>query len=156
MENVTENPIAAPVRQINSPESVTKFIFAGKAQFTLRSKKSGTRYTYRVTRSAKSKKEGQIPFYFVSLLTGADNDNDYQYIGVIDANGFRWTRKARHKNDSPSVVAFSWFLKYLLKGTVHEQLEFWHAGHCGRCGRTLTVPESIDSGFGPECVKWVS
>jgi len=23
---------------------------------------------------------------------------------------------------------------------------------CGRCGRVLTVPESVESGFGPECI----
>jgi hypothetical protein len=29
----------------------------------------------------------------------------------------------------------------------------WHEGSCARCGKKLTVPESIESGFGPECVK---
>jgi hypothetical protein len=28
----------------------------------------------------------------------------------------------------------------------------WHEGRCGRCGRRLTVPESIESGYGPECI----
>jgi len=31
----------------------------------------------------------------------------------------------------------------------------FHEGACGRCGRTLTVPESIASGFGPECIRYV-
>lgn len=34
-------------------------------------------------------------------------------------------------------------------------VEIWHEGKCGRCGRQLTVPESIESGFGPECVKMI-
>ena len=31
------------------------------------------------------------------------------------------------------------------------RFEFRHEGRCGRCGRALTVPESIDTGFGPHC-----
>lgn len=34
-----------------------------------------------------------------------------------------------------------------------EQIEVWHEGRCGRCGRRLTVPESIANGLGPECIK---
>jgi hypothetical protein len=36
-----------------------------------------------------------------------------------------------------------------------ESLEIWHEGSCLRCGRKLTVPESIESGYGPECIKSV-
>lgn len=28
----------------------------------------------------------------------------------------------------------------------------FHAGRCGRCGRLLTTPESIESGLGPDCI----
>ena len=28
-----------------------------------------------------------------------------------------------------------------------------HSGCCGRCGRKLTVPESIDTGLGPVCAR---
>jgi hypothetical protein len=34
-------------------------------------------------------------------------------------------------------------------------VEFWHEGKCGRCNRKLTVPSSIESGFGPECINHV-
>jgi hypothetical protein len=30
-------------------------------------------------------------------------------------------------------------------------MELWHEGRCGKCGRALTVPESIESGLGPVC-----
>jgi hypothetical protein len=29
-----------------------------------------------------------------------------------------------------------------------EQIKIYHEGKCARCGRPLTVPESIESGFG--------
>jgi len=28
-----------------------------------------------------------------------------------------------------------------------------HEGKCGRCGRKLTVPLSIETGIGPECAS---
>jgi hypothetical protein len=28
-----------------------------------------------------------------------------------------------------------------------------HEGRCGKCGRLLTVPESVETGIGPECAK---
>jgi hypothetical protein len=37
--------------------------------------------------------------------------------------------------------------KHPLPGSV----DVLHSGRCGRCGRTLTTPDSIERGLGPEC-----
>jgi hypothetical protein len=37
------------------------------------------------------------------------------------------------------------------KTPAEVDLEVWHEGRCGACGRRLTVPESIERGLGPEC-----
>lgn len=36
-----------------------------------------------------------------------------------------------------------------------DRVEVWHEGSCGRCGRKLTVPSSIETGLGPECAELV-
>jgi hypothetical protein len=124
------------------------FVLAGHAIVTLRSKATGTRFTYKIVQSDPAKcRAGQMPVFFVSLLNGADNTGDFAYIGTIFADGFRVTRKSRVAADAPSAVAFSWFMKHL----EDSRVEVWHEGRCGRCGRTLTVPESIESGLGPVC-----
>jgi len=124
------------------------FVLAGHAIFTLRSKATQTRFTFKVTQSDPAKcRPGQFPVYFVSLLNGSDNTGDFAYIGTIFADGFRVTRKSRVSADAPSAIAFSWFMKHL----EDSRVEVWHEGRCGRCGRTLTVPESIESGLGPIC-----
>jgi hypothetical protein len=51
------------------------------------------------------------------------------------------------------VKTFKTLLESIAKGALPSGWEFRHEGRCGRCGRTLTVPESIDSGFGPECIN---
>jgi hypothetical protein len=126
------------------------FMLAGKATFTLRSLKTGARYTYRVT------KHDTNPIWFVKLMTGPDNEESYSYIGVIQNKNFRTTAKSKLPVSSAPCQAIWWVLKQLVDDTqAIGQVEIWHAGKCGRCGRTLTVPESIDSGFGPECIQMV-
>jgi len=133
------------------------FALAGNAKFTLRSVKTGTRYTYKVRRAEE--KEGQThPRWFVSLLTGSDNDADFTYMGMIDEGlTFRLTKSSKLAATSTPVAAFDWFFKRLAaKRVTPDGVEVWHAGRCGRCGRTLTVPESIEQGFGPECAGRVA
>lgn len=132
-------------------ESIRKFIFAGRAWFTLRSLKTGIRYTYRVW----ARKDGKV--HFVSLLRGPSNADDFAYMGCILEDGhFTLTTKSRMKANAPSMVAWEWFYRAMQTGgPMHPALEVWHEGHCGRCGRLLTVPESIRLGLGPECLKFI-
>lgn len=135
-------------RPFTTAEAARAFILAGNARVTLVSVKTGTRYTYRV-RQADEK-----PLWFVSLLAGSDNESDYVYLGIIRDGAFSLTKKSHMVPTSQPVVAFSWTFSKLSQG-MPEQVEIWHEGRCGRCGRTLTVPESIESGFGPECIHHV-
>lgn len=90
--------------------------------------------------------------WFVGLLTGPDNYADYAYVGLLTQNGdFRLTAKSRYTGDSTPVKAFQYFWKWVSDGEMPPHMEIRHEGSCGRCGRKLTVPESIDRGIGPEC-----
>jgi len=127
-----------------------RFMTAGKAVVTLRSRKTGARFTYRIAASDDGKA------HFVGVLSGPDNTSDYQYLGRIARDVFYHGRKNRRPGDiavdAPSNKAFDWAWRSLVeKGVLPEMLEIWHEGTCGRCGRKLTVPESIASGLGPEC-----
>lgn len=54
--------------------------------------------------------------------------------------------------DDVRAKGFAWFWRFLASGrTFPETFQFWHEGRCARCGRRLTVPDSIATGFGPEC-----
>lgn len=131
--------------QLTSIEAIKTFVMAGKARFTLVSRKTGTRFTYRA-RTIEGKPT------FISVLTGADNENAYEFLGTIFADGsYRHGGKSHIGYTAPSAVAFRWFFESIAAGRLSEHLEVWHEGRCGRCGRVLTVPESIATGFGPEC-----
>jgi hypothetical protein len=128
--------------------NITSFVKAGKAVFTILNEKTGNRFTYRVKRHKENKS-----LYFVSVLSGSDNVSDYTYIGAIFGNKFRTTKGSRVKSTAPSFVAFAWFLRNIKN--LPEVIKVFHENRCGRCGRALTVPESVSNGFGPECIKKV-
>jgi hypothetical protein len=137
---------------LSTPDDVRAFVLAGNATFTLRSKRTNTRFTFKIR---KPKEDSP---HFVSLMTGTDNENSFRYLGTIfpsvgrpEIGLFARTAKSRIAEGSPGVVAFRWFWDKLRAGQLHESLEVWHEGACGRCGRKLTVPESIARGLGPEC-----
>lgn len=122
-----------------------KYIFAGNATITLRSKKTDTHFTYKIRKSDK----GDV--FFVQLLTGPDN---YSYLACIFADRpyyLHHSAKSCAGVDAPSFRAMSYALKNLYDDKIPEALEIRHEGSCGRCGRPLTVPSSIDRGIGPDC-----
>lgn len=127
-----------------------KFMLAGNAIFTLRSNRTGMRFTYWM-QAPKDLKEGERPtVWFVKLLIGPQNTTDYQYIGMVRNKRFTLTKASQLSGKAPAVVAIEWTLKMLFE-QIDPHVEIWHAGRCGRCGLTLTVPESIERGLGPKC-----
>src|SRR5690606_9525752 len=124
-------------------QNVKSFLLAGKATLTIKSLQTGTHFTYKVK---QSKDNNNIKF--VSVLTGSDK---YEYIGYISYGLFNYGVKSRIGKDAPSVKAFSFSFNRINLNQPHEMLEFYHNGHCGKCGRELTHPESIITGLGPIC-----
>jgi len=134
---------------LQTPDDARNFILAGNAYFTIRSKITGTRYTYRV--SEKQMNDDKI-LHFVSVLTGPENTSHYSFIGTIfDRKRYGHSIKSHISPNAPSVCAFVWFWNKLSNNQLHQNLEVWHEGKCGKCGRKLTTPESISTGLGPVC-----
>jgi len=139
--------------QLTDGTHARKFLLGGNARVTLVSVKTGTRFTFRVRAKDVKKGEAPTPPWFVSLLTGRENNTDYTFLGTIfeDSTTYRHGRKSRVSPDAASAKGFAWAWSYLAKGQLPPGCEVWHEGTCGRCGRGLTVPSSIAVGLGPEC-----
>lgn len=143
-------------------QDARNFIAAGNSTVTLRSKVSDQRFTYKVQAPHFEGNEGTnaardtgSQMRFVKVLTGADNENSYSYVGYIKRGiFFHGGHKARVGYDAPSHKAFAWVWKALQQDAIPEQVEVWHEGRCGRCNRKLTVPASIAAGIGPECAQY--
>ena len=145
--------------KISTRDKQWKYLLAGKALFTIKNQDTGNRFTFKVK---KKEADNGRNLYFVNLLTGPDNDSDYNYLGTIffDSDGkgdFRFTGKSVHMKNTQSYKAFKWLFDMLQAGKeLPDKVEFYHEGRCGKCGRTLTVPESIESGYGPECMAMMA
>ncbi len=132
-----------------APSPLTKprdFVFAGRAHFSLRNARTGARYTYKVTRPKKQFVEGTTVF-FVSYRTA----EGWTYLGMIAFDKFKLTKASKMPFNDPSVKGIIWLLRNL--DDIEPPMEFYHEGRCAKCGRRLTDPESIKTGFGPHCYQ---
>jgi len=137
------------IYKLKNVEDVKKFIIGGKAIITLESETTGRWFTYRIKKANKEDKDS--PF-FVSVLTGTDNESSYSYMGVIfNQSKFILTKNSKIGKDALSYKAFKVFFDLLKKDVIHEKMTVYHRGICSVCGRTLTTSESLKDGMGPIC-----
>lgn len=130
-----------------SLEDAKTYALAGNAIITLHSKRTDRHFTFKI----RAAKENQV--HFVTLLTGGSaDDGHFTYLGCIAGGAFRLTKNSQASATCSSVKAFDFFMK---SKSLHPELAVHHEGRCGRCGRTLTVPSSIETGIGPECAKHI-
>jgi len=140
--------------QMLDVNDIKKFILAGNATFTLESTRTGKWFTYKVNKKEFKNDAGEVDktFYFVSILRGPSNESDYTYLGTINSKFYvNTTPKSKISADSISFKALSFFASYLRKGEMHDEINFYHEGICGKCGKKLTTPESVAIGLGPIC-----
>ena len=118
-------------------------LFAGKAIFTVSNNK-GKHYTFKVDAQSED------GYWFVSLLVG----KDYKYLGTIFFKGgpLRLSDASKFNKDSLPYKVFV-FAQKVLDGVIKlpEGYSIENSGTCFRCGRKLTTPKSIKSGYGPYC-----
>lgn len=127
---------------MTDPTQITEFMTAGRAIFTLVSRRTGKRFTYKQTRTKHDPRS-----FYVALRTQKDF---FSYLGLITpAQGLTTTHKSIVAPEA--LRALRWFRTRLEHNLPLADVEFWHEGRCGRCNRLLTVPESITRGIGPEC-----
>jgi hypothetical protein len=125
------------------------FILGGNATFTVENGK-GEHYTFKVR-----KPKPEMP-YFVGLLTGPDNVSNFTYLCIVhpDTGTIKLTEKSKlTANSIPVRVAAFAFRCVWGTQPLPNGYKIRHDGKCGCCGRTLTTPESLDRGIGPECAK---
>lgn len=85
----------------------------------------------------------------LSYLSGSDNDSDYTSFAHVLENGTVVVWKKHRENETLRES-----VKVLLGSPQAAALAYAEqSGCCARCGRTLTVPVSLNMGYGPECAK---
>lgn len=141
------------------------FLTAGEAVFTVETPadiaaKHYPHVTYKIEKVEATERWPEA--YFVKVLAGPDNENDFIYVGKLNTFTGQCERTAKSSLPATS-FRFRLLNRVLCRlwgddGAAIESAGYKvrHEGKCGRCGRRLTVPASIESGIGPECSKILS
>ena len=142
------------------------FIVAGRAIFTLSVPSSFVaehsqcrdRYTFQVKRVDATERWPES--WFVNMLAGPDNSCDYSPLGRLnpETGAVRLVRTTQMNDRSWPVKLIRRVMACLFEvanakpeDIMRAGFELHHEGRCGRCGRRLTVPKSIEVGLGPTC-----
>ena len=132
-----------------------RYMLAGKSEFTMISLRTGGRLKYKLTKKqTKNNKDDTSEFiYYVNTFDGGE----YKYAGVLFYDRvedvFRFGKGAKGKIPSThiNIQSLLFVINKLNEGNDAINIELYHVGKCGRCGRKLTTPESLLLGLGPEC-----
>lgn len=141
-----------------------RYVLGGNCKFTVVDSCTGKRFTYKVKSGKKDRDKNwttgnaDLTTYFVSLLTGPNNEDDFIYMGMMKldpmsgAYVFTLTRNSKVSETAESVLLFKrLWVNIEYRCWLPEVIHFYQEGQCCICGRPLTVPESVRDGIGPEC-----
>lgn len=133
----------------NDAMAAQAYITAGRARLTIVSERTGNRFTYKL-RQSKDKKVN-----FLYVFSDPNSEHGYTYAGMIGQDlTLKQTAKSKVAKSDTSWIAFDFMWKWVSQGNaIPDGLQVWHEGCCGRCGRHLTDPVSIQRGIGPECAS---
>lgn len=126
-------------------DKIRNFILAGKSTFTIQSIKTDSHLTFKV-----NKKDD---IWFVKCLM---NGEKYTFIGTIFQKNntlfYKPSNKSVVTSEATSQKVIGWLIANIDNySKLDSQMIFLHSGKCGRCGKELTNPVSIESGLGPQC-----
>ncbi len=126
-------------------ETINNFIFAGNATFTVLNETTGNRFTFRIRKAGWGTSEVKHDTFFVSVLTGSDNNSSYTFLGTFfNRFGYKHSIKSRIGLESNSNKVMEWFFKsYISNIGSYPTVKVFHSGKCGKCGKKLNYIKHI-------------
>lgn len=138
--------------------SFRTFLFQGKAFFTMHNIEKDTHITFKVQTLKRKRGQPEDTRYF-DVYVKALNDKyaGNRYIGRIDRKSKSFKPYGYVERDHVGIQTIEWIIRnwaHLEEWEKEEKLAIYHLGSCCKCGLPLTVPESIQNGIGPQCMKY--
>ena len=145
------------IRSNINPLALPHFFFAGRSVLTFRNNETGSHMTVKVKQVRdKNDRKIKLPIFFVYVRLLDDNEAGYKFLCTIfqETMGIKLGKGIEKGTQLYQVAAF---LMNALKdpSIMKGKVSLLHEGRCCRCSLPLTHPESINTGFGPDCLEIV-
>ncbi len=120
---------------------------------TIHNPATGNHRTFKVS---TSKLDGTR---FLSLLTGSDNNSSYTSFAIVGTGQYdrvAFTFKKYRARPGDKKTNWEVFTDMINRPAFYQNekgLDYMISSRCRRCNRTLTHPESLAIGLGPDCAK---
>jgi hypothetical protein len=140
MAQILTFPLGGAQREgrISTHDDAVRYLFAGRAAFTLVSTRTDRRLPFAIRAMASA------PARFAVLVRG-------ELAGMVDFDGKAFAPSLWPSSDR-AALAISWFLKKLMvEGALPPEVELWHDGRCARCRSLLTTPWANARGLDADC-----
>lgn len=162
---VVQEPVATETVEqtitdgMHLPDITGKFLFAGKSVFTVSNEETKEHFTFKVRARESEWPRGsgkRSTSYFLNIKASGGK-YPFRYIGILEADGLvKTTGKSDFQPHEKEYKVGAWAAQTVIAGKmIPVKYHINHAGKCGRCARELTHPESLKSGIGPECAKFI-
>jgi len=146
------------IRSNVNPLQLPQYFFAGRSVLTFRNTQTGTHMTVKVKQLRdKEDRKKKLPIFYVYVSLLGDKQSGAVFVGTL----FQETKMFKFAKDITSDSQYGRVIAFLMKALDTPQIlkdkgvALLHEGHCFRCGLPLTHPESINTGFGPDCLEYV-
>jgi len=146
------------VRSNVNPLRLRELFFAGNSTLTFQNTASGTHMTVKVKQARdRQDRKKKLPIFFVNVSLLGDQTTGFIFGGTFftDTMTLKLSKHAPSNSQLGRVMA--WLFHSVQNPTVlrEKRVSLLHEGRCCRCALPLTHPESINSGFGPDCLEMV-
>ncbi len=130
------------------------FMFQGKALFTIKNSE-GNEITLSVKSLPRRRKDPENRELFNVELKSVDGV--YQrsrFIGQVNRTERKFVKSTYIDDDNPGVEMMNWIINNWSNLEDFKETSFYHRGRCAKCSKELLLPESIENGIGPQCIKY--
>lgn len=144
--------------QIKDLQRIKRYITAGDCYVILCSTRTKFHYSYKIKRWEKNPNCFFVTHHTVETMKVGmfkiEADSTPLAEMKYNITGFHfYLTKCQLPENHAAVRAFGYLMHCLNRNEYPALVEVWHNGSCGKCGRVLKDPESIEVGIGPECRK---
>jgi hypothetical protein len=146
------------IRSNVNPLALPTLFFAGRATLTFRNTEKETHMTIKVKQARdKNDRKKKLPIFFLSVSLLGDRQTGYIHAATIyqDTMNIKLSSSAQNNEQLLKVVQFIWNALANPQILKDKKVALLHEGRCCRCSMPLTHPESINTGFGPDCLEHI-